>query len=142
MLAIGGAALPDLPARPIPSLMRRPRAQTVAAVQAAYFIPTAALPFTSRRRFEAITGPKSEWWLVLTVASLVGVVGSALALAAQRRPDGAEIVVLGAGSAAALAVIDIVYVVRRRISPIYLVDAAIEGTLLGGWLLHADRRAE
>ena len=41
---------------------------------------------------------------------------------------------LGAGSALSLAGIDLVYVKRRRISRIYLLDAVGELTLVGAWL--------
>ena len=121
--------------------MDRPDRRTVAAAQAAYYIPTAMLPLLSRRRFEAVTGPKLEWWLVVTVAALVGVIGSVLGLASRRNSGASETVILGAGSATALGVIDVVYVARRRISPTYLVDAAIQFALLGGWLIHKRSRA-
>jgi hypothetical protein len=91
-------------------------------------------PFVSRRSFEAVTGPKREWWLVLTVSSQLAVVGIVLAVAAQRGSVGAEMKLLGAGSAGALAAIDVVYVARGRISPAYLVDAVLEFGLIGGWL--------
>lgn len=114
--------------------MRSPAPRTIFSLQAGYYLPTAVLPFLGRRRFEALTGPKLECWLVLTVSALVGVIGSALALAARRETVGPEIVLVGAGSAAALGTIDIVYVARRRISPVYLLDAALQVSLLAGWL--------
>ena len=40
---------------------------------------------------------------------------------------------LAIGSAAALAGIDLVYVSRRRIAPIYLLDALGEFALIAGW---------
>src|SRR5947209_20416512 len=60
--------------------------RTLAAVQAAYYLPTAIVPFISRRAFERVTGPKTEWWLVLTVSALVGAVGAALGVAARGEP--------------------------------------------------------
>jgi hypothetical protein len=119
----------------------------VSAVQAAYYIPAAAAPFISRRAFEKVTGPKTDWWLVITVGTLVGVVGGVLATAAARGTASTEIRLLGAGTAAGLAAVDVVYVARRRISPIYLVDGAIEAGLVAGWLIaHAgeadDARTE
>lgn len=50
--------------------------------------------------------------------------------------------VLAVGNAASLAAVDIVSVAKRRIRPIYLVDAAIEIVLIGGWfrLGRASRR--
>jgi hypothetical protein len=114
--------------------MRRPSPRSAARTQAAYYLCTAAFPFISRRRFEAVTGPKLEWWLVLTVASQVGVIGAALGLAAGRNPRAPEIRLLGAGAAAGLGAIDVVYVARRRISPAYLVDGAIQTGILAMWL--------
>ncbi len=87
----------------------------------------------SLRSFEAVTGPKVDLWLVKTVGVLVAVIGSALALASRRRRLAPEIVLVAAGSAAALAAIDTVYVAKRRISPVYLLDAAAEIALVAGW---------
>jgi hypothetical protein len=42
-------------------------------------------------------------------------------------------VLVAAGSAAALATIDTVYVAKRRISPVYLLDAVAEIALVVGW---------
>ncbi|MDB5296907.1 MAG: hypothetical protein JWO31_2890 [Phycisphaerales bacterium] len=39
----------------------------------------------------------------------------------------------GGGSAAGLAAVDVVYVVRRVIRPVYLLDAAAELVLMAGW---------
>jgi hypothetical protein len=116
--------------------------KTLAAVQAAYYLPTAIAPFVSRRAFEKITGPKTEWWLVLTVSVLVGSIGGALGVAARREP-GPETVLLGAGSAAGLGLIDVVYVSRGRISPMYLFDAVLELAVAAAWLVGETReRAE
>lgn len=73
--------------------------------------------FLSRRAFEAVTGPKLERWLVLTVGTQVTAVGLALGRAAHRDRVTGELRLLGAGAAAELAAIDLVYVARRRISP-------------------------
>jgi hypothetical protein len=121
-------------------LMRAPDRREVAAVQAVYFLGTGMLPFVSRRRFESLTGPKLEWWLVLTVGTLVSVIGSVLGLSVWRRRVSDESMILGAASAAALGIIDVVYVARRRISPVYLADGAVEFALLGGWLLSSRPR--
>ena len=114
-------------------------ARPVLLVQAGYYLATGLLPFVSRRAFEAVTGPKRDWWLVQTVGALVTVIGGALASAATRRRITPEVLAVAAGSAAALATIDAVHVARRRISPTYLLDAAAElGLLLA--LARAGRR--
>ena len=113
--------------------------RVVLLVQGGYYVTTGILPFVSRRAFEAATGPKREWWLVQTVGGLVTVIGGVLLSGAANRRDGPEVLGLAAGSAAALAGIDLVYVARRRISPSYLADAAVQLGLLGG--LAASREA-
>jgi hypothetical protein len=105
----------------------------LARLQAIFYIVTGVSPFVSMRAFEAVTGPKVDRWLVKTVGALVAVIGSALALASRRRQLAPEIVLVAAGSAAALATIDIVYVAKRRISPVYLLDAVAEIALVAGW---------
>jgi hypothetical protein len=103
----------------------------VLIAQGAYYAATGLLPFASRRAFEAVTGPKREWWLVQTVGLLVTVVGGALISAAARRTTSPELLAVAAGSAASLAAIDVVYVARGRIAPSYLADAAVQLGLLG-----------
>jgi hypothetical protein len=112
--------------------MDRDDPQTALITQSAYYLATGIAPFVSRRGFEAVTGPKREWWLVQTVGALVTVIGGVLASATVRRRITPEMQALAIGSAAALATIDIVYVTRRRVSPLYLLDAAIEISLIVG----------
>ena len=113
--------------------MSTPSRRIVLLVQGGYYyVSTGVLPFVSRRAFEAATGPKREWWLVQTVGALVTVIGGVLLSGAGRRRDSPELFGLAAGSAAALAGVDVVYVARRRISPRYLADAAVQAALLGG----------
>ena len=109
-----------------------PSRRIVLLLQGGYYVATGVLPFVSRRAFEAATGPKREWWLVQTVGALVTVIGGVLLSGAGRRRDSPELLGLAAGSAAALVGIDVVYVARRRISPRYLADAAVQAGLLGG----------
>jgi ABC-type cobalamin transport system permease subunit len=111
----------------------------VLVAQGGYYVATGLLPFLSRRLFEALTGPKREWWLVQTVGAIVAVIGGALLSAARRRRASPELLGVAAGSAASLAAIDVVYVAKRRIAPTYLVDAAIELALIGA-LARALRR--
>ena len=106
--------------------------RTPLLVQGGYYVGTGVVPFVSRRAFEALTGPKREWWLVQTVGALVVVEGAGLLVAAIRRRQTPELVAIGAGSAVALAAIDVVYVARRRIAPTYLADAAVEAALVRG----------
>jgi hypothetical protein len=56
----------------------------VLLAQGGYYVATGALPFLSRRLFEAVTGPKREWWLLQRVGGLVTVVGGAVIAAGMR----------------------------------------------------------
>ena len=110
----------------------------VLKAQGAYYVVTGVLPFVSRGAFEALTGSKREWWLVQTVGALVTVIGAALLGAARRRRAQPELLFVAAGSAGALAGIDVVYVAKGRIAPTYLLDASVQLSLLAA-LARASR---
>ena len=108
-------------------------ARPLAIAQGAYFAATGVWPLLHMRSFEAVTGPKVDKWLVKTVAVLVAVVGGVLIGAAARRKVDAETAALAIGTAAALGAIDVIYVQKRRISPIYLADPVVEGAIVSAW---------
>jgi hypothetical protein len=120
----------------VPDDLRR-----VLLTQGGYYVATGVLPFVSRRLFEAVTGPKREWWLVQTVGGIVTVIGGALISSAVRRETSPELVAVGAGTAAALAAIDVVYVARRRIAPTYLIDAGAQLGILAALGVTRRQRA-
>src|SRR5215213_8835179 len=115
------------------------RTRTALLAYGGYYAVTGVAPFVSRRAFEAVTGPKREWWLVQTVGLLVTVVGGALVSGAVRRRTSPELLAVAAGSAASLAAIDVVYVARGRIAPSYLADAAVQLGLLGALARRVSR---
>ncbi len=96
------------------------------AALAAYYLATGAWPLLSIRSFEAVTGPKTDRWLVKMVGALALANGAALAFGTMQDEIADETLVLATCSALAFASIDVVYVARRRISPVYLGDAALE----------------
>ena len=96
----------------------------------AYYLATGVAPFVSRRAFEAVTGPKREWWLVQTVGGIVTAVGAGMISAAARGRMTPEVVAIASGSAASLAAIDVVYSLNGRIRPVYLLDAGLQAALL------------
>ena len=102
----------------------------VLGLQGAYYVATGASPFVSRRLFEAITGPKREWWLVQMVGLLATGIGATLLQSSTRDDPPSEAVTLAAASAVSFAGIDIVHVARGRIAPTYLLDAAAEIAML------------
>ncbi|HEX2217859.1 MAG TPA: hypothetical protein VHG35_03595 [Gemmatimonadales bacterium] len=119
--------------------MREASAAVVALIQGAFYVATGVWALVDLDSFMAVTGPKTDHWLVKTVGVLVTVIGAVLLVAWRTRRITGEIVLLAVGSALALAAIDVVYVSNGTIAPIYLLDAVAEVGLAGAWLL--TRRA-
>jgi hypothetical protein len=82
-----------------------------------------------------VTGPKSDIWLVKTVGVLITVVGGIIFLGAWRKSMNLELVILAIGTAIGLSVIDLYYVFKEVISPIYLLDAIGEFCLIILWII-------
>ena len=116
-----------------------PGLRRLACGQGVFYLVTGLWPLLHVTSFLAVTGPKVDVWLAQTVGALLSVTGFALLLAAQRRRLSPEWLVLAAGQAAALALVDVVFVAQLRIRPIYLADAAAELVLVAAWLLLARR---
>jgi hypothetical protein len=121
---------------------RRALRRLTAYTQAGFYTVTGVWPIFDMRTFQAVTGPKTDHWLVKTVGACVAVVGGVVGLAASRNRITPEIALLGAGTAAALTGIDLVYVAKGRISKIYLLDAAAESALIAMWALAGTDEVE
>ena len=123
-------------------------ASFLAWAQGLYFLATGVWPLVSVRTFQAVTGEKSDHliaaapteadhWMLNTISGLIIAIAIVLLSAAWRGRLSFDAALLGALSAIALAMIDVVYVARGTIAPIYLVDAAVEVVIIvtWGWLL-------
>lgn len=113
--------------------------ERVERAHVAYWLFGALWPLVSMRSFERVTGNKRDEWLVRSVALLMlSVVAS---LEAMRRSrvgdprDEASMRVLGATSAAALGSVALVGPLVGRISPVYLMDAAVDTALAILWVV-------
>ncbi len=111
-------------------------------VQGVYYLLTGIWPVVSIETFQRVTGPKTDHlvtgregdhWLVMTVGVLVCAIGLTLLVAAWRRRTPIEVAVLAILSALGLTGIDVLYVARGTILPIYLADAAAEVILIAAW---------
>jgi hypothetical protein len=109
-------------------------ARMLAVTQAAYYAVTGLWPLLDISSFERVTGPKVDRWLVRTVGGLVTTIGASIAIAAREDPRRPETVCLAAGSAALLGAIDTIYAAKRRISPVYLVDALAQTLIVARWV--------
>lgn len=120
-------------------LSKMDRRRTALAIQAAYYLASGMFPLVSRRGFEALTGPKRDWWLVQMVGLLAVSAGAVLASGVKAREPSSETLLLSALSAASFAAIDAIYGLNRTISPIYLADAAVELALCAAVLTPTRR---
>jgi hypothetical protein len=115
--------------------IERERDSAVAAAQSVYYLLTGVWPLVHRPSFERVTGPKADFWLVEAVGVTVAAIGLGLAHAVGRRQAvPRELRTVALATAAGLGVLETVYVARRRISPVYLVDTAVEAAFLWAWL--------
>ena len=112
--------------------------RAVLVVQGVYYLITGIWPLVSIATFEAVTGPKTDDWLVQTVGVLAAVIGATLLVGACVVPPAREAVTLSVLSILGFAAVDVVFVLRGTISPIYLADAAIQSVAFnwaGRWPL-------
>ena len=58
----------------------------LAVIQGVFYLATGIWPLLDIVRFQLVTGPKTDLWLVRTVGVLVTVVGAVLLLAGRRPP--------------------------------------------------------
>ncbi|MFA6237979.1 MAG: hypothetical protein WC635_11665 [Bacteriovorax sp.] len=105
--------------------------QTILLIQAVYYLPTALWAMIHIRSFEKVTGPKSDRWLVYTVASLL--VSSSLVFlysGARSEPVPAETIILAVSNCLSLISIDVIFVFKKKISKVYVLDAVGEIAIL------------
>jgi hypothetical protein len=84
--------------------------------------------------FEFVFGPKTDRWLVKTVAGLLITNGLTQLSTSSSPASIRQARRLGLGTAAVLAGIDLIYVPAGRISRMYLADAAVEVGWIVAWL--------
>lgn len=113
--------------------------ETLVLIQGVYFLITGVWPLVHMSSFLAITGPKTDLWLVKTVGVVVAVIGLTLGLAGWNQRVTGEIMLLAVGGAAALGAVDVAYVLRRVIPRVYLFDAAAEAVLVVSWVVALTR---
>lgn len=112
---------------------------TPVLVQAIYYSVTGLWAVFDLSSFQAVTGPKSDLWLVRTVGLLVTAIGVTLVVGAWRGHVSAESTILALGSAAALVLVDLTYVLKGTISWVYLLDGLVQGGLIAWWVWIAIR---
>jgi hypothetical protein len=107
----------------------------MSVIQGLYYAATGIWPLVNMDSFLAVTGPKTDLWLVRTVSLLITSIGAALLVSAKTNQATAPIGILAVSSAAFLAWVDANYSLRGVIWPVYLLDAFAEAALIAGWVI-------
>jgi hypothetical protein len=107
----------------------------IALIQAIYFGLTGLWPIVHIRSFMAVTGPKTDIWLVKTVGVLIIAIAIPLLTSALHHKITIDIRLLAILSSLGLTAIDVIYVAKKVISKIYLLDAVAEMMLIIAWLV-------
>ncbi len=117
------------------------RRRIVALAMGVFWFVSGIWPIVHLRSFEAITGPKVDKWLVRTVGALITAVGAGLLQSSGKDDVPAEVETIAVASAVSLATVDVIYVAKRRIRPVYLLDAIAELGFVALWRIARAQRA-
>ena len=111
----------------------------LAALHGTFYVSTGLWPLLHRSSFERVTGPKQDFWLAQTVGVTVAAIGTGLVQASRAPIVSPELRTIACTGAAGLALVDLFFVARRRISAVYLLDAGVELALIGAWVVTRRR---
>ncbi|HKG05483.1 MAG TPA: hypothetical protein VKB19_03450 [Pedobacter sp.] len=92
-------------------------------LQSTYYLMTGVWPIIDINTFMAVTGPKTDIWLVKMVALLTMVISIQLFIDIKNNHTSVRLPVL---TALSFLVIDSYYALKGTISEIYLLDASIQ----------------
>jgi len=109
-------------------------------LQTAYYLITAIWALVDINSFMRITGPKTDIWLVKTVAVLLVAISFSFIASLKFRSYDFSAITLAVCCCLLLTCIDCFYVWNGTISKVYLLDAVVEIGLLIGWLIIIKRR--
>src|SRR5690554_6742358 len=104
-------------------------------IQGAYYFLTGIWPILHLSSFEAVTGPKTDIWLLEMVGLLTVAIGITLFFKSKKNPA-----LLAISSALSYTAIDCIYVFREVISPIYLMDAGVQIVILIALFISGKRK--
>jgi len=107
----------------------------ISGLQGLLYVATGIWPVAHMRSFLAVTGPKTDLWLVQAFGILVCAIGLVLLVLPLLGRLDRNAALFGFACALALAVVDFHFVLNGSISRVYLVDGVIEATLATLWLI-------
>ena len=96
----------------------------ISRLQAVYYLVTGLWPLIHIESFVNVSGPKTDLWLVKMVGLLTTSIAVSLWYISAHHLKSA--LVLGVTAALSYIAVDVYYVLRDVIPPIYLADAVVE----------------
>ena len=108
--------------------------KTLLIIQGIYSLVTAVWALVDIKTFMMVTGPKTDIWLVKTVAVLLIPISTSLLLSAFFVSTFWQPMIVGLLSAIGLAVIDFYYSGNDTISKIYMWDGIAQCIFVCWWL--------
>ena len=105
----------------------------LALFQGIYYALAGLWALISMRTFVAVTGPKTDLWLVRTVGVLVLAIGHQLVMSAHHNEADHQ-AALAIGCALGLAAVEFYYTARRRIRFVYAIDAVLQVAFAVAWV--------
>jgi hypothetical protein len=118
------------------------RFKLVLFCQGLYYFITGAWPIFHIESFMAVTGPKTDIWLVKTVGLLIVSLSLGFLVSYYLRKSTDELWISGISSALFLAFIDSYYSLNGTISIVYLADALIQIILILLWVSQLIKKAK
>jgi hypothetical protein len=114
--------------------MKNPGRKVLMA-QTIYYAVTGLWPLLHISSFMAVSGWKTDVWLVKTLSALIFCIALAFGTDLYyQRKNSLSIVVLAISCAIAFSVVDIYYVSAGVISQVYLIDAGLQLLFSGCWI--------
>jgi energy-converting hydrogenase Eha subunit E len=103
-------------------------------VQGSYTLLTALWGLIDIDSFMAVSGPKTDIWLVKTVSVVLAAIGLSLIVQALSNSLSLPILILALCNSIGLSFIDFYYSLRNVISKVYLADAFLEIVFFFIWI--------
>ena len=107
--------------------------RTAVWLQGMYILFTALWPILHIQSFLAVTGPKTDIWLVKTVAALLIPIALCLLSYTVIQTNRLPGILLGATTSIAFIIVDFHYALNNVISEIYMLDGLVEAGFLLLW---------
>jgi hypothetical protein len=104
-------------------------------MQTVYYLITALWPLIDIKSFMVVTGPKTDTWLVKTVAVVLLAITCCFITQLITKANPLPTAILAIACCVGLTYIDCYYALNGTISKIYLLDAVLEIIFLVLWLI-------